>query len=317
MGRNAIQFQKGLSVPDFHKLYGTEAQCEEALAQMRWPRGFRCPRCGGASHGLVYGRRLKRYQCRHCGHQATVTAGTIMESTKLPLTIWFLAFYLIGQAKTSISSLQLSRQLGVAYNTAWMLHSKILRAMSERDECYVLQGKVQMDDAYLGGERPGGKAGRGSENKVPIVAAISLNAEGHPIHAKISPVPGFTSEAIADWARQNLSSSCSVLSDGLACFRSVVAAGCSRTAAVTGGRHPNELPQFRWINILLGNLKTSFSGTFHAFNFEKYAKRYLGGFCFRFNRRFKMAAMTERIANAVCVCKPCPERALRVAELYA
>lgn len=317
MGRNAIQFQKGLSVPDFHKLYGTEAQCEEALAQMRWPCGFRCPRCGGAPHGLVYGPRLKRYQCRQCGHQATVTAGTIMEATKLPLTIWPLSFYLIGQAKTSIYSLQLSRQLGVAYNTAWMLHSKILRAMSERDECYVLQEKVQMDDAYFGGERPGGKAGRGSENKVPIVAAISLNAVGHPIHAKISPVPGFTSEAIADWARQNLSSSCSVLSDGLACFRSVVAAGCSHTAAVTGGRHPNELPQFRWIHILLGNLKTSFSGTFHAFNFEKYAKRYLGGFCFRFNRRCKMAAMTERIANAVCVCKPCPERALGVAELYA
>jgi hypothetical protein len=240
-----------------------------------------------------------------------------MEATKLPLTIWFLAFYLIGQAKTSISSLQLSRQLGVAYNTAWMLHSKILRAMSERDECCVLQGKVQMDDAYFGGERPGGKAGRGSENKVPIVAAISLNAAGHPIHAKISPVTGFTSEALADWARQHLSSSCSVLSDGLACFRSVVAAGCSHTAVVTGGRHPNDLPQFRWINILLGNLKTSFSGTFHAFNFDKYAKRYLGGFCFLFNRRFKMAAMTERIANAVCVCKPCPERALRVAELHA
>jgi hypothetical protein len=240
-----------------------------------------------------------------------------MESTKLPLTIWFLAFYLIGQAKTSISSLQLSRQLGVAYNTAWMLHSKILRAMSERNDCYVLQGKVQMDDPYFGGELSGGKAGRGSENKVPIVAAISLNPAGHPIHAKISPVAGFTSEAIADWARQHLSSSCSVLSDGLAYFRSVVRAGCSHTAVVTGGRHPNDLPQFRWINILLGNLKTSFSGTFHAFNFDKYAKRYLGGFCFLFNRRFKMALMTERIANAVCVCKPCPERAFRVAELYA
>ena len=243
---------------------------------MRWPHGFRCPRCKGASYGLVYGRRLRRYQCRQCGHQATLTAGTIMEATKLPLTIWFLAFYLIGQAKTSISSLQLSRQLGVAYNTAWMLHSKILRAMSERDECYVLHGTIQMDDAYFGGERPGGKAGRGSENKVPIVAAISLNAAGHPIHAKISPVAGFTSEALAEWARQHLSSSCSVLSDGLACFRSVVAAGCSHTAVVTGGRHPNDLPQFRWINILLGNLKTSFSGTFHAFNFDKYAKRYLG-----------------------------------------
>ena len=240
-----------------------------------------------------------------------------MEATKLPLTIWLLAFYLIGQAKTSISSLQLSRQLGVAYNTAWMLHSKIMHAMSERDECYVLHGKVQIDDAYLGGECLGGKAGRGSENKVQIVAAISLNAEGHPIHAKISPVTGFTSEALSDWARKHLSSSCSVLSDGLACFRSVVAAGCSHTAVVTAGRHPNYLPAFRWINILLGNLKTSFSGTFHAFNFGRYGKRYLGGFCFLFNRRFQMAAMTERIANAVCVCKPCLERALRAAELNA
>ena len=96
-----------------------------------------------------------------------------------------------------------------------------------------------------------------------------------------------------------------------------VATGCSHAAVVTGGRHPNDLPEFRWINILLSNLKTSFSGTFHAFDFDKYAKRYLGGFCFRFNRRFKMAEMTERIANAACFCKPCPEWALRVAEPYA
>jgi transposase-like protein len=317
MARNTIQLQKGLSFPELQQRYGTETQREAALALIRWPDGFRCPRCDGGAHGLVYGRRLKRYQCRQCGHQATVTAGTIMEATKLPLTIWFLAFYLIGQAKTGISSLQLSRQLGVAYNTAWMLHNKILRAMSERDESYVLQGRVQIDDAYFGGERPGGKAGRGSENKVPIVAAISLNGNGHPIHAKISPVSGFTSGALAVWARQHLSSSCSVLSDGLACFRSVAAVGCSHAAIVTGGRHPNDLPEFRWINILLSNLKTSFSGTFHAFNFDKYAKRYLGGFCFRFNRRFKMAEITERIANAVCRCEPCHERGLRVAELYA
>ena len=85
-----------------------------------------------------------------------MTAGTIMEASKLSLTILFLAFYLIGQVKTSISSLQPSRQLGVAYNTARMLHSKILRAKCERDDCYVLQGKVQMDDAYLGSSSFGG-----------------------------------------------------------------------------------------------------------------------------------------------------------------
>ena len=108
-----------------------------------------------------------------------------------------------------------------------------------------------------------------------------------------------------------------MLSDGLACFRSVVAAGCSHTAVVTGGHHPNELPKFRWINILLGNLKTSFSGTFHAFKFDKYAKRYLEGLCFLSNRRFGMSTITERIAIALSVCKPCLESALRAAELYA
>ena len=152
---------------------------------------------------------------------------------------------------------------------------------------------------------------------MPIVAAISLNAAGHPIYAKISPVTGFVSEAIAGWAQQHLSSRCSLLSDGLACFRSVVAAGCSHTAVVTGGHHLNDLPEFRLINILLGNLKTSFSGTFHAFKLDKYAKRYLGGLCFLSNRRFGISTITERIANALSACKPCLERALRAAELYA
>ena len=316
MARNGVQFQKGLSLPEFLRLYGTEAQCEAALEQARWPDGFHCPRCNGQSHGLVHGRRLKRYQCRTCGYQATVTAGTIMQATKLPLTKWFLAFYLIGQAKTGISSLELSRHLGVNYDTAWLLHNKILRAMTEREEAYVLQGKIQLDDAYLGGERPGGKAGRGSENKIPIVAAVSLNEAGHPIHAKITPVLGFSSEAIAAWASENLAPGCAVLSDGLACFRAVTGAGCNHQAVVTGGKHPNDLPQFRWINTILGNLKTSLSGTLHAFNFSKYARRYLGGFCFRFNRRFAMAEMIERIAHAACCCMPCTEGDLRVAEVY-
>jgi transposase-like protein len=316
MARNSIQFQKGLSLPAFQRLYGTEEQCEAALEKARWPDGFRCPRCNGHEHGLVYGRRLKRYQCRNCGHQATLTAGTIMQATKLPMTTWFLAFYLIGQAKTGISSLELSRHLGVNYDTAWLLHNKILRAMADREEAYLLQGKIQIDDSYLGGELPGGKAGRGSENKIPIVAAVSLNEAGHPIHARITSVKGFSSEAIADWARHHLAPGSQVLSDGLACFRAVTTAGCSHEAIVTGGKHPSGLPQFRWINTLLGNLKTSFNGTFHAFNFDKYARRYLGGYCFRFNRRFSLAVMTERIANAVCCCMPCTERDLRVAEAY-
>ena len=317
MARNRIQFQKGLSFREFNALYSTEEQCEAALEKMRWPDGFRCPRCDSQEYGLVHGRRHKRYQCRKCRHQATVTAGTVMEATKLPLTLWFLAFYLIGHAKNGISSLELSRHLGVTCNTAWLLHSKIMRSMSEREDAYVLRGRVQLDDAYLGGERPGGKAGRGSENKVPIVTAVSLNVAGKPIHTKNLPVRAFTSEEIGRWAQSCLGKGCAVLSDGLACFRSVIEAGCEHTVIVTGGRHPNDLPELRWMNILQSNPKTSLSGTFHAFNFEKYSKRYLGAFSFRFNRRFNLEKMTDRLLNAACCCGPRPERFLRQAELAA
>jgi transposase-like protein len=167
MAHSGIQFLKGLSLLEFQRLYGSEELCEAALEKARWPDGFRCPRCKSHEHGLVYGRRLKRYQCRSCGHQATLTAGTIVQATKLPLTSWFLAFYLIGQAKTGISSLELSRHLGVKYDTAWLLHNKILRAMADREEAYLLRGKIQIDDACLGGELPGGKAGRGVREQGP------------------------------------------------------------------------------------------------------------------------------------------------------
>jgi len=93
------------------------------------------------------------------------------------------------------------RKLGVAYPTAWLLHNKIMQAMTEREKSYVLRGKVQLDDAYLGREHNGGKPGRGSKNKVPIVAAVSLDEAGHPIHVKVAKIETFSFAAIADWAQ--------------------------------------------------------------------------------------------------------------------
>jgi len=87
MGRSLIQFQEGLSFPQFNALYDSEEKCEAALEKAPWPDGFRCPRCESQEHGNVNGRRHKRYPCRHhCRHQTTLTAGTIMEATKLTLT---------------------------------------------------------------------------------------------------------------------------------------------------------------------------------------------------------------------------------------
>ena len=308
MAMNRIQFQPGLSMPKFLKDYGTEAQCEQALEAVRWPNGFCCPRCGHAEHYILRDGARKVFQCNACRHQASLIAGTVFQGTKLPLTIWFLAIYLISQAKTGLSSLALKRQLGVSYPTAWLIHHKLMQVMAEREERYVLEGKVQVDDAYLGGERSGGKVGRGSENKVPFVAAVSLSEDDRPLRVRLTPVPGFTLKAIAAWAKDNLAPESAVFSDGLACFGAVTAAGCSHHPTVMAGRKPKDVPEFQWINTILGNLKTSLSGCYHSFDFRKYAARYFAAFCYRFNRRFDLRAMHKRLLTAAVCSAPQPLR---------
>lgn len=315
MAMNRIQFQSGLSMPKFLKDYGTEAHCEQALEAVRWPDGFRCPRCAGAAHCVLRDGVRKVFQCNACRHQASLIAGTVFQGTKLPLTTWFLAIYLISQAKTGLSALALRRQLGVSYPTAWLIHHKLMQAMATREERYVLDGKVQVDDAYLGGERTGGKAGRGSENKVSFIAAVSLTPDDRPLRVRLTPVPGFTLKAVAAWATEALAPGSAVFWDGLACFASVTAAGCSHHPTVIAGRKPNEVPQFRWINTVLGNLKTSLSGCYHAFDFQKYAARYLAAFSYRFNRRFDLHTLHQRLLVAAASTTPQPLRSLRVADV--
>jgi hypothetical protein len=213
-----------------------------------------------------------------------------MDSTKLPLRTWFLAIFLVSQDKTGLSSLALMRHLGTSYRTAWLIHHKLMAAMAQFDSQSPLHGFVQLDDAYLGGERPG-VGGRGSPNKVPIVAAVQTNDAGHPVRVKISPVTTFSREAIAGWARLNLLPGTDVRSDGLACFAGVIDADCAHSYIVVGARKPRELPQFTWVNTVLANLKTLINGGYKGFKFRKYAQHYLGAFAYRFNARFNLRVL--------------------------
>ena len=177
MKMNRVQFQAGLSMPEFYERYGTEAKCRAALEAARWPEGFVCPACGGAARTRFERGGLRYWQCGACGHQCSLISGTIFEASKLPLTRWFLAMQLLTQSKNNVSALELMRQLGVSYRSAWLIKHKIMEAMRLREDRRELDGRVEIDDAYLGGERSGGKSGRGSENKVPIVAAVQTTAE--------------------------------------------------------------------------------------------------------------------------------------------
>ena len=218
MTSNRLQFQPGLNLNEFIEAYGTTAQCGAAVEKARWPAGYHCPKCQSHSYCIVWHDTVKTFQCNRCHTQLTLTSGTIFHATKLSQIKWFQAMYFLTQTKNNVSALELKRLIGVCYRTAWRVKHKLIQVMREREQTTVLSGRVEVDDAYLGGVRSGGKVGRGSENKVPFVAAVQTNDQGHPLFAVFTPVKAFSSAEIAAWALRSLAPTATVISDGLACF---------------------------------------------------------------------------------------------------
>ncbi len=191
-----------------------------------------------------------------------------------------------------------------------------MQVMMERDDSKPLAGIIQLDDVYWSGEQRGGKRGRGSPNKTPFVAAVSVNEKGHPVTMAMNVVDGFRSKAIAKWAKRHLSAGSLVVSDGLACFAAVSEAGCQHTAIVTGGGPACvTLETFTWVNTMIGNVKRSINGSYHAIQ-HKHLPRYLAEFCYRFNRRFVLEDMLPRLCYVAARTPPMPMRLLNLAEVY-
>lgn len=312
--RNMVQFQKGLSETAFRAQYGAEDLCRQAIAAMRWPNGFVCPACAGTKYVLIATRQL--YQCRCCRHQTSLTAGTIFHASKLPLTVWFQAMYHLTQSKTGISSLELARRLGVTQTTAWTLKHKLLQVMLEREADKPLTGRVEMDDAYLGGEHAGGKRGRGAPGKTPFLAAVETTAEGKPIRLKLRRVKGFRRAEVEAFAKHTLDPTSTVVSDGLDCFTAVTKVGCTHQPMITGsGRASARHPAFKWVNTVLGNIKAAITGTYRAVR-GKHVPRYLAEYTYRFNRRYDLAAMIDRLSWVALRTPPMPYRMLKLAEAH-
>ena len=154
----------------------------------------------------------------------------------------------------------------------------------------------------------------GPEVLFPFIAAVQTTEAGHPLFACLTKRE-FTKEAIAQWAKKSRCASAQVVSDGLWCFQAVTASGAAHERTVTGGGPASvKLATFRAVNTLLGNLKTACSGTYHAFDFAKYAHRYLAEVQYRFNRRFDLSVILARLLHASAVTSPHPERIIRAAE---
>jgi transposase-like protein len=300
---------KGLGEVEFRERFGTEEGCREALFEMRWREGLTCPARGHRGFCRLKTREL--FQCNRCKKQVRLTAGTVFQDTKLPLTAWFTAIYHLTQSKGGISSIELGRRLGVRRQTAWLVKHKLMRAMAEREAGKPkLEGRVEVDDAHLGGERPGGKRGRGAAGKTPIVAAVETTPERKPKRLRFSVVKGFRKKEVEKLAKRDFAAGTNVISDGLSCWPAVEKAGCRHFPIVTGSgkRAANRTP-FRWVNTTLGNVKTALAGTYHHVS-PKHAQFYLTSFAYRFDRRFRLDSIVERLAWAATRTAPHPYRVI-------
>ena len=168
--------------------------------------------------------------------------------------------------------------------TAWKVKHKLKQVMLERDASRQLIGRVEIDDAYLGGERSGGKRGRGAAGKTPFVAPVEISRDGKPVRIKLGRVSAFSNQALSAFDKRYLGPSCSVVRDGCQCFASVTVAGCTHQAIKTvGGVTPVRKPASKWVNTALGNIKAAIVGTYRSFN-SKHVPRYLAEFEYRCNR---------------------------------
>jgi transposase-like protein len=195
-----------------------------------------------------------------------------------------------------------------------LLKHKLMQVMYERQRHKRLSGRIEMDDAYLGGKRSG-KRGRGSQNKLPFVAAVET-VEGKPIKMHLRRVKGFRKAEINRYAKRSLTAGSLVVSDGLSCFEAVANAGCRHQPLVVGsGRQAAQHPAFKWVNTVLGNVKNALRSTFHAVR-KKHAPRYLAEFEYRFNRRFDLPSMVQRLVYVAARTPPMPYRLLILAWQY-
>lgn len=295
---------KGLTDAEFERLYGSEALCLAALVAERQRIGMPCPRCGN-DKSYVYGRRVG---CTRCDRRWSVTAGTVMADTKLPLRTWFRAMHMMTCTKQGLSAMELGRRLGVCYATAWYLHKRLRHAMTTASAKVRLGGDgddphkpvVEADDVHLGGER---NKGRGTAGKIKVIAACERHDAG-PVgrmgRVALTVVHAFSTVEVRRFRDAHTTPNAVVHTDALAAFNAFGGGGRTHVATRTGGKRPGRerTSPFFTINTLIANLSTALKATFKRFS-AKHIPDYLGAFCWTTNRRRSMHTMIPSLCRAL------------------
>ena len=285
--------QATMTLLEFQRKFATEENCREHLFTIRWPQGFTCPRCGHTEYSYHSTRRL--YQCKGCAHQTSLTAGTVMENTKLPLQKWFWAIFMADRDKRGVSAMRLRRELSVSYKCAWTVLHKIRKAMGDRDGAYMLGGIVELDDSCFGGPKPGRKPGRGTE-KTEVLIGVSLDENGRAGFAKMRVVEDVKSETLAVFADETIAEGAKISSDALSSYIKAFKDGTFTHEPKKFDK--NDETHLKWLHTIVSNTKSFIAGTYHGLD-VKHFQSYLNEFCYRLNRRFFPNELFDRL---LCAC---------------
>ena len=274
------------TVMDFIERFPDEGACMEFLRKTRWPDGFVCPRCQGREHVTIATRRLE--QCKACRHQASLTAGTVLQGTRKPLRLWFLAMFFLGRHKTGISALQLQKDLGLgSYKTAWAWLHKLRSALGERAE-FRLTGLVEADETYVGGRRQPDGRGRALVRGKSAVAALVEDRGERAGALRMAIVPAVSQAELGPFVRGAIDQAKAVVvSDAWKGYGDLAQHGADHCPIVQGDPK-NAATLLPWSHIIFSNLKGWLRGTFHGVS-AKHLHRYLQEFVYRTNRRWLQA----------------------------
>ena len=270
------------SLIEFQRRFPDEPACAAYLAQVRWPGGFRCPACGHAKGWELTGKAFTR-ECAGCGRQTSVTAGTVMHASKLPLTVWFWAAYLMATHSNGIAALQLRAQLGLgSYKSAWLLCAKLRRAMVAPGRA-PLAGLVEVDETAIPLRRkddpPNGGHGRSRQGKLLVAAGVEVH-DGGPGRVRLAAIADFSAQSLHAFVEANVAPGATARTDGWSGYPG--APGVTHDPHVVGSMAAHII--LPWTHRVFANLKAWALGVYHSLR-KQHLQSYLDEFTFRFNRR--------------------------------
>ena len=295
-----LEYPKNLR--EFDKLFASDEACLGFLEKVRWSKGFQCQSCQGDQYWpLAPGLR----RCQSCRFKNYVRAGSIFESSRLSLKIWFHAIWWFTAQKTGVSALTLQKILGLgSYRSAWLLLHKIRNAMVHADR-NLLHGDVEVDEAFIGGVHSG-KRGRGASGKHLIVIAAEFSGKKPVGRARIQRIPDASAESLEACILANIAQGSTVHTDGWKGYKAVGSIGYKHLPCKSATVEPDELlPR---INIVTALLKRWLLGTLHGRLDPKHMDNYFEEFIFRFNRRTSKVRglLFQRVIENSIRVKPTP-----------